>query len=117
MIEAITLPNGINAFRVAGGMIFARLAAAERFAKALAAKIARVAEARRGTLAKRVARLVEKARKLIAVIEARGLAKAGRIAAVEGVYSNKFIAAQSRTAARVGRVNFRVWKLNKLVAA
>ncbi len=71
-IEAITLPNGIEAYRVAKGLIFARLEAARRYAARLAAKLARAAEKARGTLAKAVAPAVE------AVAEIRRNANASR---------------------------------------
>ncbi len=118
MIEAVTLPSGILAFRVAGGRIYAALAAAERFAAALLAKADRaareLAEARKGTLAARVARLVERARELIATVEARGAVEVEKAAREWGVFSNRYIAAAGRVHHRVGRINFRVSRLRKL---
>ena len=120
-IEIVSLPNGKVGFRVAGGRIYAALAAAERFAAVLAAKVVRVARkavaARKGTLAKRVARLIEKAQRLIRVVEARGAAEVERAAKHWGVFSNVYIAAAGRVHHRVGRINHRIRRLERLVVA
>lgn len=77
-ITIVELPNGRVGFQVDGGRIYAALAAAERFAAALGARVARYAarkaeavravvaghRASKGTVAGRVRRLVEKAARL-----------------------------------------------------
>lgn len=78
-IEAIILPTGVSAFRVASGLIFARPEAAERFAARLVAKaqriVAKVAEKVRGTLAKVIAPIVERAAQAGASIKAVAVAE------------------------------------------